>query len=478
MYGEYARGDRAGFQYDFRESQEYKNAVEQLTAANSPYLSELQNLSGMYGSYSPNAGEWINSLFTKNENMYASQYTDLQNAAFAAINAVLQKENARVYNLPVNQSQLERNAGLNTDLTGISGSGAVTDADNPVELPSLANMAENYGNSGLAFAEGAFTVSSAALNMLTGAAGSVLNFIEKGYQIKDAAASVAQKEIGTYDVAQDFIIKEILNTASTRDFEDPLKIDPATLLNFAKSADVSGFSRSTQKFLKRYQDSLNVGDFGVDSALYKRLRDMVENKRSAALTIGMPDYSDNFAEMLDIMRSTSSSYIFTMQQNEAKLSDLSVTIKQYEEQVAGATVDASIREAEGHANVADADGYVAQQSKVSKSEYLNAKYEYEKTVAELGKSSRELISALNKSIDSSNLPDYMKASLKYALFQGENVLTSLLQMLGSGGFKGAASRGLSSALSGDKPVSYGQSGSAPVTFHGQDVDFGDPFSTF
>ena len=185
----------SGFDYDFSQSDEYKNALEQLRAAGSPYVSELENLQGLRGSYSSSLGQRIGMFFGSNMN---GNYTDLYNAFVGNLNAVLQKENSRLYNTPKNQAALENEAGLNPDLTGISGSGAVTDADNPVDMPNLSEMASASSDGDPA------QLVSMLSGIFSGTVGAVTQIAQFGLNSKLAASSLASSELSRYTRGQTY----------------------------------------------------------------------------------------------------------------------------------------------------------------------------------------------------------------------------------------------------------------------------------
>lgn len=209
---------------------------------NNPYA-------GMY--YDPSF--WDKIGFSNKAKDANNEYERLYNEF---ISGIYQQQQQDLYNSPSNQAQLEKEAGLNPDLTGVSGSGATGGMTPP-------NAGPNPALNGVSPAQSAFGVITQVLGFAT----STLQSIETIKGLSSSRIGQNLSNISSFmDVARPTIISEFAKRFSGSDGN-----------NWSDVRDVSSMvfdSRSEQRKYKKVFDSLlNSSRFSSATSAYDQLSD-------------------------------------------------------------------------------------------------------------------------------------------------------------------------------------------------------------
>lgn len=225
------------------------------------------------GKTNPFAGTAYESLWENNP--YAGMYYDpsfwdkigLSNKAKDAnneyerlyneyISGIYQQQQQDKYNSPANQAMLEREAGLNPDITGISGSGA-TDGMSPP------NAGPNPALNGVSPAQSAFGVITQVLGFAT----STLQSIETIRGLSSSRIGQNLSNINSFmDVARPTIISQYARRFSGQNANDWSDVRDVSSMVFD--------SRSEQRKYKRAFDSLlKSSQFSSATSAYDQLSD-------------------------------------------------------------------------------------------------------------------------------------------------------------------------------------------------------------
>lgn len=223
------------------------------------------------GKTNPFAGTAYESLWENNP--YAGMYYDpsfwdkigLSNKAKDAnneyerlyneyISGIYQQQQQDKYNSPANQAMLEREAGLNPDITGISGSGA-TDGMSPP------NAGPNPALNGVSPAQSAFGVITQVLGFATTAMQSIQT-------IKSLSAGVTAQNLSNFSSFIELARPHIVNEYSRR-------FSGSNGNNWSDVRDVSSMmfdSRSEQrKYKKAFDFLLGSSNFTSAEQAYKNM---------------------------------------------------------------------------------------------------------------------------------------------------------------------------------------------------------------
>lgn len=225
------------------------------------------------GKSNPFAGTAYESLWENNP--YAGMYYDpsfwdkigLSNKAKDAnneyerlyneyISGIYQQQQQDKYNSPANQAMLEREAGLNPDITGISGSGS-TDGMSPP------NAGPNPALNGVSPAMNAFGVITQVLGFAT----STLQSIETIKGLSSSRIGQNLSNVSSFmDVARPHIVSEYAR-----------RFSGSTANNWSDVRDVSSMafdSRSEQrKYKKAFDFLLRSSQFSSATSAYDQLSD-------------------------------------------------------------------------------------------------------------------------------------------------------------------------------------------------------------
>lgn len=429
----------SGFDYDFTQSDEYKNALAQLQAADSPYVSELENLQGLRGSYSSSLGQRIGMLFGSN---MSGNYSDFYNAFLGNLNSVLQKENARVYNTPSNQAALDKAAGLNPDLTGVSGVGAVTDVDNPVEMPSASAMASESSEID------PMQLPQMLTGIFSGTVGAVTQLAQFGLNSKLAASEIASselsntisremfdvdyvsKEVGARSSLMTFIVTQAAKSLRTEDFENPI---PA-LIKASKKVDLSGWSPAARRIGQDIIGSFDEGSLGVDSEVWKILSEIAENKHNFASRVGSSSYDSDIGTMLSLYADTYAKWNDDLASAQSRIQVAFARLRETSALVSEQTQNAQIQKVKSDASISESqaviagnDADVSSATKSSMIEYRKAMFEYEMAMKQYLSTTKKVINDAVNAVDNSNIPGFMKGAAKYLMVTGDGLLQSFGQ---------------------------------------------------
>lgn len=260
-----------------------------------PYYEQMVNnpyLFGVNSDFSPNFGQaFMETVFTDTSarDRYYQELVSQRNSYLSNLVNLIEQTK---YNSPENQLALEKAAGLNPDLTGISGTGMASENDQPaapVNMPdeSLAPQIAHVG-----------------ITLVT----SLFNFGKAIQEFEMNDLAMASQEIKNNDDALNLVIKSIANSAP---FKDVNEIDDATVnelsdyvLKASSKADYSGYSRRTRRLMKslygRYDTMLKSGEdtLGVASLKAQLRNSFVQNQSSAARGASSLVFDESFNKMV------------------------------------------------------------------------------------------------------------------------------------------------------------------------------------
>lgn len=261
----------------------------------SPYYQQMINnpyLFGVNSDFSPSFGQSFMETVFSDTSARDRYYQDLISKRNDYLSNLIDLQEQTKFNSPQNQVQLEKAAGLNPDLTGVSGSGAAAENDQP---PAPVNMPTESE---------AGDIAHVGFTLVT----SLFNFGQSIQNMEMNSLQLASQEIKNNKDATDFVIESIAKSAP---FKDVNEIDDASVsqlsdyvLSAASKADYSGYSRRTRKLMKtifnRYDTMLKSGKDTLGVAAFKaQLRNsFVQNQSAAASGASQKVFDESFNKMV------------------------------------------------------------------------------------------------------------------------------------------------------------------------------------
>lgn len=251
-------------------------------------------LYGRNGDYSPNFWQGIEEVVFGNFSGRENYYNDLLNKRNQHLSELIAQYEQYKQNQPDVLAEAERKAGLNPDLTGVSGVGTMPENDQPMIQGPAAGNGE-----------------SALPQVLSGGAHLVMSLFQLGQTMQQYEMnnlSIASQEIANNKSAQDFVIESIAKQAPFKDENEFDKSDldswVSPVLEVAMKGDYSHYSPRTRKFIKyhydRYDKMLKEGKdtLGV-AALKAQLRNQfVQNQTQAATGASSKVFDEGFLNMV------------------------------------------------------------------------------------------------------------------------------------------------------------------------------------
>lgn len=237
--------------------------------------------------FQPNIGQSIASAFGDNS---ALANFDIQRSTsfldtIARIQDAMHQED---YMSPSNQASLERAAGLNPDLVGLS-SGA-GEAGN-IDQAELAQPALNSGESVIP------QIAQFGISFVS----NIMGFAQGLQSLRAGSLNNIAQDLSNHGSAMDLIAEEVMNGLGISDIKDIDKVDSTAFIDFlgGLSRDNS-FNSSTKRVLNRYYSHMkqDTGTARIQALKMELAQRYFNARRGVATEMSHPLFDDDFMKFV------------------------------------------------------------------------------------------------------------------------------------------------------------------------------------
>lgn len=354
-----------------KDIEQYKDTDFYEQLLNNPYLVSnnqefapniMQSFGALFGDFSP----------------WASYYGELANKRNQEKSKILDAIRKQEYDLPINQVERERAAGINTDLMGAgSASNPAADIDEQgvAQPPQMRGAGEGVEKLLSITAH----VAQCGISLVT----NTLGFAEKIQGLQAGSLAMVAQDLNNHSGAMNLLYDEVLNTLPANDLQDIDSLDSQVLLRAVKGlSEDTSFNRKTRDVLSRYYDSIS-GDSGTAKmqVLKQELAKRYYNSRSDIVdTVSNPRFDKDLSKWISNVGNYFNEYVDTVNKLASRAEQL-----EYANDIAYYTGAERVRQVSENGIINDYD------TSLGSAEGLN-----DKTLAEAAQLDEEFNKASNK----------------------------------------------------------------------------------